>query len=138
MGHLVFLREVHPQLGAEHEVGALGHLLVDDAAACGHPLTATVVDGAGVAQAVAMLDLPLDEVGHRLNASVRMPGKALEVVFRIVRIEGVEHEEGIEFLRIIATDDPDQLDAGTVILDGTAGYPLDRSYTHRCPPLLPS
>ncbi len=75
---------------------ALGHLLVNDAAAGGHPLHVAGGDGAAVAHAVAVLDGAGQHVGDGLDAAMRMPGKAGEVILGNVVAEIVEEQEGIE------------------------------------------
>jgi hypothetical protein len=65
---------------------ALGHFLVHDAASGGHPLHVTGAQGAGVAEAVAMFDGTGQHIGNGLDAAVRMPGKALEVILRLVEL----------------------------------------------------
>ena len=77
-------------------VAALGHLLVDDAAAGRHPLDVARADDALVAHAVAVLDRAAEHVGDRLDAAVGVPGEAGQVLGRIVLAEVVEHQEGIE------------------------------------------
>ena len=75
---------------------ALGHFLVNDAAARGHPLHVAGGDGAVVAHAVAMLHGSGEHVGNRLDAAVRMPRKSGEVILGDVIAEIVEEQEGIE------------------------------------------
>ena len=55
---------------------ALGHFLVNDAAAGRHPLHVTSGDGASVAHAVSVFHGPGQHVSDGLNASVGMPGKS--------------------------------------------------------------
>ncbi len=95
--HLVGGRQVGPELEAVHRAlrVALGHLLVDDAAAGGHPLHVARGDDAAVAQAVAVLDVAAQDVGDGLDAAVGMPGEALEVVVGLVRAEVVEQQERV-------------------------------------------
>ena len=95
---------------------ALGHLLVDDAAAGGHPLHVAGGDDAAVAQAVAVLDVAAQHVGDGLDAAVRMPGEALQVLVRLVRAEVVEQQERIEQLRLAEAEGPVEVHAGP--LDG--------------------
>src|SRR4029077_9757637 len=91
-------REVGPQLEAMHTPGrvALGHLLVDDAAAGGHPLDVAGGDSAAVPHAVAVLDRSGQHVRDRLDAAVRMPWKAGEIVGGHIVAEVVEKEKRIE------------------------------------------
>ena len=80
-------------------VVALRHLLMHDAAAGGHPLHVAGAEGAAVAEAVAVLDGAGQHVGDRLDAAMRMPRKAREIIGRDVVAEIVEQQERIELLR---------------------------------------
>ena len=71
---------------------ALGHFLMNDAAAGGHPLNVAGSDGAVIAHAVAMLDRSGQHIGDGLNAAMRMPGKSGEIVLRNVVAEVVEQQ----------------------------------------------
>ena len=61
---------------------ALGHLLVQDAAAGGHPLHVARGHLALVAEAVAVLDGAGEHVGDRFDAAVRMPRESGQVILR--------------------------------------------------------
>jgi len=75
--HLVVGGEVRPNLEAPHEAVLVTprHFLVDDAAAGGHPLNVARGDDPFVPHAVAVFHPAMDNVGDRLNAPVRVPGK---------------------------------------------------------------
>src|SRR4029077_135737 len=75
--HLERRRQIRPELESMHAPRgiALGHLLMDDAAAGRHPLHVTGRDGAAVAHAVAMLHPSGQNVSDRLNAAHRRPRK---------------------------------------------------------------
>src|SRR5262249_31399419 len=92
--------EVGPQLEAVHPAVrvALGHFLMEDAAASGHPLHVTHRHPALVAQAIAVLHRAGEHVRDRLDATVRMPREAGEVIARVLVPEIVEQQEGIEVL----------------------------------------
>ena len=75
---------------------ALGHLLVDDAAARRHPLDVAGGDGAVVAHAVAVLHGSGEDVGDGLDAAVRVPREARQIVLRNVIAEIVEEQEWVE------------------------------------------
>ena len=109
---------------------ALGHFLVDDAAARRHPLDVAGGDGAVVPHAIAMLHGSSQDVGDGLNAAVRVPGKARQVVFGHVVAEIVEQEEGIEIGRIAESEGAPQVHPGA--FQGWLGFdqPLDRSNGH--------
>ena len=92
VGHLQRGGKIGPELEAVHAAGriALGHFLMDDAAAGGHPLHVAGGDGAVVAHAVAVFDGAGEDVGDGLDAAMRMPGEAGEIVFGDVVAEIVE------------------------------------------------
>src|ERR1700741_28918 len=69
---------------------AFGHLLVNDSAARCHPLYISCSDRTAIAHAVAVLHGSSENVGDRLNAAMRVPGKAREIVFRNIVAEIVE------------------------------------------------
>ena len=99
-GHFLRRGKIGPELEAVHAASriALGHFLVNDAAAGGHPLHVAGGDGAVVAHAVAVLDGSGEDVGDGLDAAVRMPGKSGKVVLGNVVAEIVEQQEGIEVM----------------------------------------
>jgi hypothetical protein len=112
--HLQRRWEVRPELKAVHAplLVALRHLLVQDAAAGGHPLDVAVAQPAAIAKAVAVLDGTGEDVGDRLDTAVRMPRKTGQVIPRIVVAEIVEQQEWIEFRRVAKAEPALQPDAG--------------------------
>ena len=84
--HLELRRQVDPELEAAHAPVGAGprHLLVHDAAAGRHPLHVAGADRAGVADAVAVVDLAGQHVGDGLDAAVRVPGEPRQVVVGVV------------------------------------------------------
>ena len=96
-GHLERGRKIGPELKAVHASGgiALGHFLMNDAAAGGHPLHVAGGDSAAVAQAVAMLDCPGQNVRDRLDPAMRMPRKAGQVILGNLVAKIVEQQKGI-------------------------------------------
>ncbi len=99
---------------------ALGHLLVDDAAAGRHPLHVAGGDGAVVAHAVAVFDGAGENVGDGLDAAMRVPGKAVEVVLRDVVAEVVEQEERIEVVGVAEAEGAAEMDSGA--FEGRLGF----------------
>ena len=77
-------------------VVALGHFLVDDAAAGRHPLDVAGGDGAVVAHAVAVLHGAGEDVGDGFDAAMGMPGEAGQVIGGDIVAEIVEEKKGIE------------------------------------------
>ena len=86
---------MHPAIGI-----AFRHLLVNDSTAGRHPLNVTRADDTAMAQAVAVLDGSGEDVGDRLDTSMRMPWKAGEIVFRSLIAEIVKKKKRIEIGRI--------------------------------------
>ena len=113
--------QVGPQLEAVHAAArvALGHLLVENAAAGGHPLHVAGGHAALVAERVAVRDLTGEDVGDGLDAAMRMPGKAGQVVGGILVAEVVEQQERIELLGLAEAEGALELDA--CALDGGFG-----------------
>ncbi len=94
-------------------VVALGHFLVNDAAAGGHPLDVARGDGSAVADAVGVVDRAGEDVGDGLDAAMRVPGESGEVVFGDVVAEVVEEEEGIELGGVAETEGAAEMHSGT-------------------------
>ena len=109
---------------------ALGHLLMDDAAARRHPLHVAGGDGAMVPHAVAMLDGAGEDVGDGLDAAVRMPREARQVILRNVVAEIVEQQEGVEIGRVAEAERAAQVYARA--FQGGLGFdePLNGSKGH--------
>ena len=112
---------------------ALRHLLVQDAAAGGHPLHVAGAERAAVAEAVAVLDRAGQHVGDGLDAAVRMPGKAGEVVVGTVVAEIVEQQERVELAGVAEAEGAPQLDAGALDRGLGGDDALDRSDGHGGP-----
>ena len=91
---------------------ALRHFLVHDAAARGHPLHVAGAERAAIAEAVAVIDGAGEHIGDGLDAAMRMPRKAGEVVGRAVVAEIVEQQERIELGGFAEAEGAAQLDAG--------------------------
>ena len=91
---------------------ALGHLLMHDAAARGHPLHVAGAEAAAIAETVAVLDRAGQHISDGLDAAMRMPGKAGEIVLRSVVAEIVEQEKRVGLLRVAETEGAAQLHAG--------------------------
>ena len=109
---------------------ALGHFLMNDAAAGGHPLNVAGGDGAVVAHAVAVFDGAGENVSDGLDAAMRMPGKSGEIVLGNVVAEIVEQQERIELVRVAEAEGAAQMDSRTFecglgldeALDGSNGH----------------
>ena len=77
-GHLLTGRQVPPKLETVHLTidVSFRHFLMQDAGAGSHPLHITCAKRAGIAERVAMLHRAGQDVGDRLDAPMRVPGKA--------------------------------------------------------------
>ena len=106
--HLLFFRQIQPKLEAKHSFGSLWHLLMKNSAAGRHPLTLAGVDCAAVAEAVHVFNLAADEVGDRLDPSVRMPRKSRGIIVWIGGIEGIQHQKRIEVIYVAIADDANE------------------------------
>ncbi len=121
VGHFEACRQVRPQLEAVHAavLVAPGHLLVKNAAAGSHPLYVAGSHAALVAERVAVGDFTGEDIGNRLNAAMRVPGEAGQVVGGILVAKVVEKQEGVELLGLAEAEGALELDAGP--LDGGLG-----------------
>src|SRR5579863_2910257 len=88
---------------------AFRHLLMNDAAAGGHPLHVAGADHAAVADAVAVGYRPRQHIGDGLNATMRMPRKSREIVLGNIVAEIVKQEEWIEILGVAEPERPPQM-----------------------------
>ena len=89
----------------------LGHFLVDDPTAGRHPLDVAGGDAALVAQAVAVLDRAGQHISDSLDAAMRMPRKAGQVILRDVVAEIVQQQERIELGGVAETESAAQTHA---------------------------
>ena len=137
-GHLQRRGQVGPELEAVHAalLVAVRHLLVQDAAARGHPLHVAGAQRAAVAQAVAVVDRAGEHVGDGLDAAVRVPGEARLVVGRPVVAEVVEQQERVVLAGVAEAEGAAQADAGA--FHGRAGLDdaLHRSDGHGHDPFV--
>nr|QBM06462.1 pirin [uncultured bacterium] len=87
---------------------------MQDAATGGHPLHAAGGEVAAVAMVVAVLHVAGQHVGDRLEAAVRMLGKAGDVIVGAVGTEFVQQQERVEHVQPGLADDAFQFHAGAV------------------------
>ncbi len=92
---------------------------MQNAAAGGHPLHIACGHAALVAERIAVRHFAGENISDGLDAAVRMPGEAGEIVGRILVAEIIEQEERVEFVRFAEAEGALQLDAGT--FDGGLG-----------------
>jgi len=90
---------------------ALGHFLMQDATASRHPLHVARAHRAPVAEAVAVRDGAGEHVRDRLDAPMRMPREAGEIIVRVVVAKIVEQKKRIHFACVSKAKRPMQLDA---------------------------
>jgi len=97
-GHFQGRGQIGPELKAMHAASfiTLGHFLMDDATARGHPLDVSRGDGAAIADAVAVFDGAREDVGDGFNAAMRVPGETRKIVFWNVVAEIIEEKERIK------------------------------------------
>src|ERR1700757_3892338 len=114
--HLERGGKICPELESVHAAGrvALGHFLMNDTAAGGHPLHVSGGDGAVIPHAVAMFDGSGEHISDGLNAAMWMPGKAGQVVFGHVIAKVVEQQEGIEFVSVAKAKGAAEMDSGAL------------------------
>lgn len=99
---LVLFRQVHPELDAVEQAAAVDEfgrrrLDVQDARAGGHPLGRSVGDQAAAAVGVLVREFPVEHVGHRFEAAVRVPVGAPGFAGLIVHLAHLVHvDEGVQ------------------------------------------
>jgi len=93
------LETVHPALRV-----ALGHFLMQNAAAGRHPLHVARAQLALVAEAVTVFHGSRQNIGDRFNPAMRMPGEAAEIVSRVFIAEIVEQKEWVKVLRLAKSE----------------------------------
>jgi hypothetical protein len=84
---------------------------MDDAAARGHPLHVPRIDDPAVPDAVSVFHLTAQDVGNRFDASMGMPWKPLDVVFRVIRTKIVEKEKRVKLGDLIVPEGSFEVDA---------------------------
>src|SRR6266851_485143 len=135
--HLERRREICPQLKSMHppSLVAFRHLLVDDAAACRHPLHVAGCDGAAVPHAIAVFDGSGQNVGDGLDAAVRMPRKARQIILGNVIAEVIQQEERVEVLGVSEAECAAQMYSCTFESGLRLNKPFNRSNGHLGPPI---
>src|SRR5262244_667232 len=92
---------------------ALGHFLMNDAAARGHPLHVTRSDGTVAAEAVFVFDGAGKHVSDGFDTAMRMPGKASEIIFGDIVAKIIEQQEGIVVGGAAEAESAAEMDAGS-------------------------
>jgi hypothetical protein len=87
---------------------------MDDAATRAHPLHAARFQIAGIAEVILVAHVPVEHIGHSLEAAMRMRGEAGDIVVRIFSREMIEHQERIEAGPVRLAETALKLDAGAV------------------------
>jgi hypothetical protein len=106
---------------------------MQNAAAGGHPLHVAGAELARVAEAVAVVDRPRQHVRNGLDAAMRMPGKAGEIVLRAVVAEVVEQQERVELAGVTEAEGAVELDARAFHRGRGLDDALDRTNGHDGP-----
>ncbi len=109
---------------------ALRHFLMHDAGSGRHPLHVARAERALIAEAVAMLDGAGEHIGDRLDAAMRMPREAAQIVLRTIITEIIHHQKGIGQARITKAEHALQLYARTFKVRRGAGNLPDRTDGH--------
>src|SRR5579862_1152633 len=126
--HLLARRQVQPELEAAHPtLVLLGHLRMHEPASRGHPLDASGREHPLIAVVIAVAHAPIEHVGHRLEAAVRVVREAGDIVLRPVGAELIEHEKRIEVRQLRLPDHTPKLHTCTVRSWHAADDPLDRA-----------
>jgi hypothetical protein len=92
---------------------ALWHLLVNDSAACRHPLNVPGSDSAVISHAVAVLHCSGKDVRDGFDAAVWMPREASQIVRWNVVAKVVEQKKRVELRSIIEAECAPQMYART-------------------------
>jgi hypothetical protein len=98
LGHFQRFWQIGPQLKAVHLALRIsfGHFLVQNAAACRHPLHIAALQRAAIAKAVAMIDSACQNVGDRFYPAMGMPRKARAIIGRVIAAKIVEHQKRVK------------------------------------------
>ena len=90
--HLFTRRKIHPELKTAHAtLFLLWHFRMNNARPRLHPLHITGHELTDVAHVIAVLHMPFEHVGYRLETAVRMRRKPADVVARIIGSEFIKH-----------------------------------------------
>src|SRR5262245_27113243 len=131
-GHLQRRGQVRPELEPVHPPpgGAFRHFLMEEAAAGRHPLDVAGTQRAAIAEAVAVIHRPGQDIGDGLDSAVRMPRKSGAIVLRALVAEIVEQQERIEVSGIAEAERPAQLHPRPLHGGLRFDNPLDGSNGH--------
>src|SRR5271167_4491216 len=109
---------------------ALRHLLVNNAAACGHPLHIASANHPAVTHAIAVRHGSRKHVGDGLDSTVRMPWESRQIVLWNIIAEIVEQQKGIEVLGASEAKCPAEMHSCTFESWFGLNEPLYRSNRH--------
>ena len=98
-----------------------GHFLVDDPAPRRHPLDIPGGDNALVSHTVPMFHISPENISDCLNAPMRMPGKTLHKVLRIVGPEVIQQQKRVKHRHLAESKHPFEVNPGT--LNGGLAFP---------------
>ena len=110
-GHLERRRKIRPQLEPVHAPAliALGHFLMDDPAPRRHPLNVAGRDAALVPHAIGVIHGSGQHVGDGLDAAMRMPRKARQIIVGNIVAKIIEKQKRIEVGCIAETERAPQM-----------------------------
>jgi hypothetical protein len=107
---------------------ALGHFLVNDAAPGGHPLDVARANGAAIAQTIPVFNRACQDIGNGLDAAMRVPGKAGEVILRNIISEIIQQQERVELGSVAETKSSAQTHSGAFQRRLGLNQSFDRPY----------
>jgi hypothetical protein len=92
---------------------ALGHFLMNNTTSGRHPLHISGRNGPAISHAVTVLDRASQDIGYGLDATMRVPGKTRQIIFRNVIPKIVEEQEWIEVFGVTETKSATKMHTGT-------------------------
>ena len=77
-----------------------------------------------------MLDIAFQHIGDGLDAAMRMPGEALQILLGIIISEVIHHQERVEHVGVAKAEHAVEMDASTLHCGGGARLELDGTDRH--------
>ena len=111
---------------------AFRHFLVNDPAACGHPLHVAGGNRTAISHAVAVLYGSNEDVCDGLNSAVRVPGKPCQIIFWNVIAKVIEKKKGIEVGSITEAEGASQVHPRALQRRLRGDNSFNRTDRHRC------
>src|SRR5690606_5751350 len=122
---------VDPELKTAHQtLLLLRHFRVNNAPSRCHPLDVAAAQMTFIAQMILVQHMAVEHIGDGFKAPVRVRRKTGYIVVRIVRIEFIQHQEGIESRMGILSQAAVYAHA-SAIAGGASGYELLQFELHK-------